>query len=101
MASVTLPWSSAAVPAERRIRALTRVAVILYERLGNWARQLRPRLCDQPLRWFETRSPADLEGVLAGLACPIVVIDLGRQVAAGLEVVDVVVRRASHPRTPG
>jgi hypothetical protein len=75
-----------------------RVAVILYERLGNWARQLRPRLCDQPLRWFETRSPTDLEGVLAGLASPVVLIDLGRHVAAGLEAVDLVGRRAPDAR---
>ena len=77
---------------------MTRVAVILHERLGNWARQLRPRLSDQPLRWFDTRAPADLEGVLAGLACPVVVIDLGRHVAAGLEAVDLVVRRAPDAR---
>ena len=38
---------------ERRGWALTRVAVILHERLGNWVRQLHPRLHDQPIRWFE------------------------------------------------
>src|SRR5262249_21940178 len=58
---------------------------ILHERLGNWARQLRPRLGDQPLRWFETRSLGDLEAALAGLAYPVVLIDLGRHPAAGLE----------------
>jgi hypothetical protein len=91
---------------------LTRVAVILHERLGNWAGQLRPRLWDQPVRWFETRSPADLENVLAGLAYPVVVIDLGRHVAAGLEALDLVVLRnpdarilvldlEAHPAVPG
>ena len=49
--------------AEKRGRILTRVAVILHERLGNWIRQLRPRLHDQPVRWFETRSRADLDGL--------------------------------------
>ena len=47
--------------AEQRRLLLTRVAVILHERLGNWVRQLRPRLHDQPIRWFETRSRADLD----------------------------------------
>ena len=77
---------------------MTRIAVILHERLGNWARHLRPRFWGQPLRWFETRSPADLEGVLPGLASPVVVIDLGRHVAAGLEAVDLAARRAPDAR---
>jgi len=77
---------------------LARVAVILHERLGNWVRQLRPRLHDQPVRWFETRSRADLAGVLTGLACPVVLIDLGRQPAAGLMDLDLVLRRASDAR---
>jgi hypothetical protein len=77
---------------------LTRVAVILHERLGNWARQLRPRLHDQPIRWYETRSRSDLEGVLTGLAAPVVLIDLGRYPAAGLMDVDLVFRRASDAR---
>jgi hypothetical protein len=63
---------------------LTRVATILHERLGNWARQLRPRLHDLPIRWFETRSLADLDRVLAGSVSPVVLIDLGSQTAAGL-----------------
>jgi hypothetical protein len=61
-----------------------RVAVILHERRGNWSGQLRPRLGDRPVRWFETRSGADLEGVLTGLVAPIVLIDLGRQLLDGL-----------------
>ena len=54
-----------------------RATVILHERLGNWNRQLRPRLHQHPVRWFESRSPADLEGFLEGLACPVILIDLG------------------------
>jgi len=80
---------------EKRGRALTRVAVILHERLGNWVRQLRPRLHDQPIRWFETRSQADLDAVLTGLASPVVLIDLGQRGAAGLNDLDLVFRRAS------
>jgi hypothetical protein len=77
---------------------LTRVAVILHERLGNWVRQLRPRLHDQPVRWFETRSRTDLADVLTGLACPVVLIDLGRFPAAGLMDLELVVQRASDAR---
>lgn len=80
---------------EMRGRALTRVAVILHERLGNWVRQLRPRLHDQPIRWFETRSPGDLDAVLTGLASPLVLIDLGNRGAAGLNDIELVFQRAS------
>ncbi len=72
---------------------MTRVAVILHERLGNWVRQLRPRLHDQPIRWFETRSAADLEGVIGGLACPVVLIDLGKHPVTGLTVLEQVLLR--------
>ena len=48
---------------------MARVAVVLCERLGTWAAQLRPRLQDRPVRWFETRSAADLDAALAGVAC--------------------------------
>jgi len=37
------------------------------------------------VRLVESRSSADLEGALAGTACPIVVIDLDRRPRAGLE----------------
>ena len=43
---------------------LMHVPLMLHERLGNWARQLRPRLHNLPIRWFETRSRADLDDVL-------------------------------------
>lgn len=61
-----------------------RTAVIVHERLGRWYRQLRLRLPDQPVRWFETRSPADLDPILEGLAFPVVLIDLARQPIDGL-----------------
>jgi hypothetical protein len=63
---------------------LTRVAVILHERRGNWAGQLRTRLQDRPVRWMETRSAADLDAALLGLACPVVLIDLRNDPAQGL-----------------
>jgi hypothetical protein len=77
---------------------LTRVAVILHERLGNWVRQLRPRLHGQPIRWFETRSRADLDVVLTGLASPVVLIDLGNRAVAGLNDLDHILRKAPDAR---
>jgi hypothetical protein len=77
---------------------LTRTAVILHERIGNWARQLRPRLFDLPIRWFETRSVADLDCALPGLAAPVVLIDLGSRPAAGLLGLQAVLHPASDAR---
>ncbi len=74
------------------------MAVILHERLGNWNRQLRPRLHGRPIRWFETRSPADLNRVLTGLASPVVLIDLGQHPVEGLNELDQVIRRAPDSR---
>ena len=70
------------------------VPLILHERLGNWARQLRPRMHSLPIRWFETRSRADLEDVLTGLACPVVLIDPGKHVACGMLDLDLIRMRA-------
>jgi hypothetical protein len=77
---------------------LTRVAVILHERLGNWARQLRPRLQDATIRWYETRSPADVDAVLTGLSYPVVLIDLGKHPVAGLKDLGRIVDRAPDAR---
>jgi hypothetical protein len=72
--------------------------VILHERLGNWNRQLRPRLHDRPVRWFETRSQADLDQLLTGLACPVVLIDVGRHPVAQLRDLEHLLRRAPDAR---
>jgi hypothetical protein len=77
---------------------LARTAVILYERLGTWARQLRPRLSGLSIRWFETRSLADLEPVLAGIACPVVLVDLGSRPVPGLMAVRRIFQRAPDAR---
>lgn len=69
--------------------------VVLHERLGGWARQLRPRLQDRPVRWFEVRSTADLDACLLGVACPVVVLDLRKNLVSGLE--DLVRIRAASP----
>src|SRR3954453_6771417 len=68
--------------------AVASLAVVIHERLGTWARQLRPRLLAWPIRWVETRSTADLEAALAGMACPVVLLDLARRPRAALEDLD-------------
>jgi len=71
---------------------LTRTAVILHERLGTWSAQLRPRVQGRPVHWIETRSATDLEKALLGLACPVVLIDLQRNVPEGLGDLDRLLR---------
>lgn len=74
------------------------VAVILHERLGRWARQLRPRLGGSPVRWFETRSADDLGAAIEGRASPVILIDLGKDPAGPLEDLLHVVARAPSAR---
>ena len=76
-----------------------RVPVVLHERLGGWYRQLRPRLTGSSVRWLESRSLADLEEILGGLAFPIVLIDLTRQHIDGLTTLELVQDRAPGART--
>ena len=71
-----------------RSSLLTRMAVILHERLGTWSAQLRPRVQGRPVHWIETRSASDLDKALFGLACPVVLIDLQRNVVEGLSDLD-------------
>jgi hypothetical protein len=75
---------------------LANLTLVIHERRGAWVRQLRPRLSAWPVRWVETRSSADLDAVLAGLLCPIVVLDLARRVRAGLEDLDRAVQHAPN-----
>jgi hypothetical protein len=77
---------------------VTRVAVVLHERLGAWAGQLRPRLQDRAVRWFETRSSTDLDEVLTGMANPVVLINLARHLLEGLSDLDRVVTLAPGAR---
>ena len=71
---------------------MTRTAVILHERLGTWSAQLRPRVQGRPVHWIETRSATDLDKALLGLACPVVLIDLKRNVVEGLSDLDRLMR---------
>lgn len=70
--------------------------MVVHERLGTWARQIRARMAGRPIDWRETRSTADLEFAVAGAACPIVVIDLGLRPRAGLDALDRAMRTAPN-----
>ena len=60
--------------------------VVTHERLGTWARQLRPRLASlAAIRWVESRSKEDLVQAVRGVVAPIVVIDLADRPRAMLE----------------
>jgi len=75
---------------------MARVPLIIHERLGSWARQLRPRTVGWPVRIIETRSTADLEAALAHSACPLVLIDLADRPRSGLDDLDCALRTASN-----
>jgi hypothetical protein len=79
----------------REVPSVSRVAVVLHERLGNWAAQLRPRLPDPRIRWVESRSRDDLAAALLGLASPVVLIDLAANPVDGLH--DLVRMREHSP----
>src|SRR5262249_32495477 len=63
---------------------MTRVLVIVHERIGHWNAQLRARLGHLPIRWIETRSATDLERGLERSARPVLVMDLGDRLRDGL-----------------
>jgi hypothetical protein len=63
---------------------MTRVLVIVHERIGHWNAQLRARLGHLPIRWVETRSASDLERALERSARPVVVMDLGDRMRDGI-----------------
>lgn len=68
--------------------ATTRLPLIVHERLGQWARQVRPRVAGWPVWLVETRSTEDLVQALDRSACPLVLLDLSARPHAGLEDVD-------------
>lgn len=72
--------------------------VVLHERSGSWARQLRARLGNGPARWVETRSTADLLEAIAGAAAPVVLIEAGPDPAPSIHDLARVVARGSSPR---
>lgn len=76
----------------------SRATVILHERIGNWSAQLRQRLHDRPIHWMETRSKGDLGRAVRGVARPIVVHDLRRNVVEGLRDLLHLMQRAPDAR---
>jgi hypothetical protein len=73
---------------------MPQVQVIIHERLGRWAGQLRPRFQGWPVRWSETRSTSALVRASKLSTCPIFVIDLGERPLRGLEDLDEAIRAA-------
>jgi hypothetical protein len=62
--------------------------VIIHERLGRWAGQLRPRFHGWPVRWAETRSTSALIRAAKLSTYPIFVIDLADRPLKGLDDLD-------------
>lgn len=90
---------------------MQRLPVVIHERLGTWARQLRPRLAGWPIHWVETRAAADLEAALRLGPCPILVLDLadrprdsladlGRAILATPNVLALVLDPGARPGIP-
>ena len=94
----SLNLESEILSSPRRNRSLTYVPVILHERLGNWARQLRPGCTSRRSAGLRRARRKTWTNVLTGLCSPVVLIDLGERLAAGLADLDRVVQRASDAR---
>ena len=75
---------------------MSSLRLVIHERLGYWARHLKPRLVGWPIAWVETRSTADLEAALRATACPIVVIDVADRPLAAMEDLDRAMRTAPN-----
>lgn len=82
---------------EVRLSLQTPALIVIHERRGEWARQLRPRVGDRAARWFESRSTDDLLGVVRGVAVPIVVLDLAKRARIELEALIHLERAADRP----
>ncbi len=57
---------------------MAKLPLVIHERLGNWARQLRPRVAGWPVQVVETRSASELVAGLRRSVCSLAVIDLDR-----------------------
>jgi hypothetical protein len=73
---------------------MRRLPLAVHERLGRWARQLRPRVAGWPVRLVETRSAPELARALAGSACSLGLVDLGDRPLDGLDDLDFALRLA-------
>lgn len=63
----------------------TSVPLVFHERLSHWYRALRHQVSTWPVRVHESRTGHDLEALLRPMACPVLVLDLGRRTAQALE----------------
>ena len=61
---------------ESSTAAVTEIMLVIHERRGYWAKQLRPRVHSIPLKVRETRSAPDLEAALQSFNPAILVLDL-------------------------
>lgn len=71
--------------------------VVLHERSGVWARQIRSRLGDVHARWFETRSAADLLAAASACTSPVVLIEAASDPAPALRDLALLAASASSP----
>ncbi len=72
--------------------------MVLHERSGGWARQLRARLDHVPVRWFETRATAELLAAVSACTSPVVLIEAGAEPIPALHDLARVVARGAEPR---
>jgi hypothetical protein len=75
--------------------------LVTHERLGTWARHLRPRLAAPTMgiglvRWVESRSSVDLDRAVRGVPAPVVLIDVADRPRAMLEDLDLATQAAPY-----
>jgi hypothetical protein len=76
------------------IGQMRRVPLVIHERKGRWARQLRPSALGWPARLVESRSASALARALASAPAAVGLVDLGDRPRAGLEDLDLAARSA-------
>jgi hypothetical protein len=76
---------------------MRRIPLVVHERRATWARQLRPRVVNWPVRFVESRSASDLASALAGQESGLVLVDLATRALAALEELAAGLAPASHP----
>src|SRR5690242_2459701 len=73
---------------------MVRLPLVVHERLGVWARQLRPRTIGWPVRLVESRSAENLLAASSQSACPLVMFDLASRPLSALGELDRLMQRA-------
>jgi hypothetical protein len=59
--------------------------LVIHERIGEWGRQLRPRLAHREARLRETRFSGELTAALRGRATALLLLDARRHLRDGLD----------------